>query len=127
MAFSFSACIIETAMCNIHKGDNRMRKLSVIVSFMFVFAFCAGLVSCSSDDDGKSGVLDSYIPSELSSKTVDALYVKSESGDYTNGTLNCTTTNSQNPLGCASMPPVPSELVVTDGKFSVQSYEFTKQ
>ena len=158
-----------------------MRKLCVIVSFMFVFAFCAGLVSCSSDDDGKSGVLDSYIPSELSSKTVDALYVKSESGDYpsenvrdysgtysfyffsdktfvmtvhaewtqdgqkmtisttvyegtftktgdyTNGTLNCTTTKSQNPLGCAPMPPVPSELVVTDGKFSVQNYEFTKQ
>ncbi len=158
-----------------------MRKLCVIVSFMFVFAFCAFFVSCSSDDDGKSGALDSYIPSELSSKTVDALYVKSESGDYpsenvrdysgtysfyffsdktfvmtvhaewtqygqkmarsttvyegtftktgdyTNGTLNCTTTNSQNPLGCAPMPPVPSELVVTDGKFSVQSYEFKKQ
>ena len=165
-----------------------MRKFSLIMSLFVVSAFCALLPSCSSDDgggnssDGGSSFPNVYLPDEFSGKKVDALYVKSESGDYpsesdvrdysgtysfyffsdktfvmtvhaewtqsgqkmtinktvyegtftktgdyTNGTLNCTTTNSQNPLGCAPMPPVPSELVVSEGKFSVQSYVFTRE
>ncbi|MCR5124183.1 MAG: hypothetical protein K6B43_03205 [Treponema sp.] len=61
-----------------------MRKLCIILPFMFVFAFCAGLVSCSSDDDGKSGALDSYIPSELSSKTVHQRVKKNKTGENRN-------------------------------------------
>ena len=166
--------------------EYRMKKLSEIVLFLLLSAFCVGLAACSSDDDGGISVsgrtLEPYLPDEFSSKKVDALYVKSESGDYpsenvrnysgtyafyffgdktfvmtaaaewtqngqkipvtmtiyegaftktgdyTNGTLNCTTTyTAKNPFGCAPMPPAPSEITVTGGTFTIQTYEFTKR
>ena len=66
--------------------EYRMKKLSEIVLFLLLSAFCVGLAACSSDDDGGISVsgrtLEPYLPDEFSSKNVDALYVKSESGDY---------------------------------------------
>ena len=163
-----------------------MKKIISWALVAALFGFAGIFTACSSDDDGGISVsgktLEPYLPDEFSSKTVDALYVKSESGDYpsenvrnysgtyafyffgdktfvmtasaewtqngqkipvtmtiyegaftktgdyTNGTLNCTTTyTAKNSFGCAPMPPAPSEITVNGGTFTIQTYEFTKR
>ena len=158
-----------------------MKRFTRLMMFTAIFALLAGLFSCSADDEERSKTLPPYLPSEYSSKTLEAYYVKSESGDYPsegvrnysgtyafyffgdstwimtvsaewtqsgqkmtpkaivyngtftktgtymNGKLHCSTPTSQNPFGCMPLPPAPSTLNVTNGKFAVQSYIFEKQ
>ena len=162
-----------------------MRNLIRLMSFMIILAILAGLLSCSSDggDGGsESSSLSPYLPAEFSGKSIDAFYVKSESGDYpsegvrnysgtytyyffsdhtwimtvaaewtqngqkmtpkfkiyegtftktgtyTNGTIQCNTTETNNPqLFCMPMPQAPTTLNVSAGKFTIQSYTFEKQ
>lgn len=57
---------------------------SRFTSLILIFTMLAALLSCSSDtaDETETTTLSSYLPPELSTKTIEAWYTKSENGDY---------------------------------------------